>query len=363
MRAYYDFQVFSWQKYGGISRYFYELATRIGSMGADVKTECIHSVNWYFREQLGMKDYSHNRVIRRIEQKAVGLLNRLNALRGMRGCDIVHPTYYAPYLLGHYKGKLVLTVYDMIHELYRDTYFSSDKKTSPRKARMLRAADRIIAISESTKRDILRFFPDIDPGKISVVHLGASMPAHDDSQPSPIDGDYVLFVGVRGGYKNFLRFVEAMRPILEMRRDISVFCVGGGGGFSAVELEAIGGQISRYHKASLDDEKLAQAYANALCFVFPSEYEGFGIPILESFACNCPLVCSNSSSFPEVAGDAAEYFDPLNVDEMSAKILRVIDDESLRERMKIAGRERLKLFDWDKTARETLECYRQVLGE
>ena len=191
---------------------------------------------------------------------------------------------------------------------------------------MIQSADRIIAISGSTKRDILRFFPETDPAKISVVHLGASMPAVDESLPSPAEVDYVLFVGSRGGYKNFLRFVEAMRPVLEARKDICVLCIGGGG-FTASELEAIGSLRSRYCQASADDETLARAYAHALCFVFPSEYEGFGIPLLESFACNCPLVCAKSSSFPEVAGGAAEYFDPLSVDEMSAAILRVVDDE------------------------------------
>ena len=106
---------------------------------------------------------------------------------------------------------------------------------------------------------------------------------------------------------------------------------------------------------------MRQAYANAECFVFPSQYEGFGIPVLESFACNCPLVCSNSSSLPEVAGNAAEYFDPLNTEDMSAKILRVIEDSDLREKLRASGRERLKLFSWDKAAKEHFECYRHIL--
>ncbi len=95
--------------------------------------------------------------------------------------------------------------------------------------------------------------------------------------------------------------------------------------------------------------------------MFPSQYEGFGIPVLESFACNCPLVCSNSSSLPEVAGDSAEYFDPLNTEEMTAKILKVIDDEDLRENLRASGHERLQLFNWDKTAEETLKCYQSTI--
>ena len=183
-----------------------------------------------------------------------------------------------------------------------------------------------------------------------------------DESKNPLGRRYVLFVGYRGWYKNFLRFVRAMRPILEKDNDLCVLCVGGGA-FTAEELVEIGGMSSRYFQRALDDDSLAQAYANAECFVFPSEYEGFGIPLLEAFACSCPVLSSNISSLPEVAGDAAEYFSPFSVSEMSAKILRVMEDDLLREKLRLAGRERLKFFDWDKTARETLECYRRVLEE
>ena len=134
-----------------------------------------------------------------------------------------------------------------------------------------------------------------------------------------------------------------------------------GGGLKSEELGAASSLSNRFIHANLSDDDLRQAYANAECFVFPSQYEGFGIPVLESFACNCPLVCSNASSLPEVAGDAAEYFDPLDADEMSAKILKVIEDETLRENLRAAGQERLKLFSWDKTAQETFDVYKRTL--
>ena len=134
-----------------------------------------------------------------------------------------------------------------------------------------------------------------------------------------------------------------------------------GGGLTNDELGSAQSLSSRFIQANLNDDELRQAYANAECFVFPSQYEGFGIPVLESFACNCPLVCSNSSSLPEVAGDAAEYFDPLNTEEMTSKILKVIEDDSLRARLRLLGSERLKLFSWDKTAEETIQCYKNIL--
>ena len=134
-----------------------------------------------------------------------------------------------------------------------------------------------------------------------------------------------------------------------------------GGGLRSSELGAAENLSSRFFQSILNDDDLKQAYANAECFVFPSQYEGFGIPILESFACNCPLVCSNASSLPEVAGDAAEYFDPLNTEEMSAQILKVIEDKDLRAKMRAAGRQRLNLFSWEKSVKEHLECYRRIL--
>ena len=351
MRVFYDFQILASQKYGGISRYFFELSSRMKSLGADASVGCVRSINYYFREQFRMRDKIRNRFVR----KFFGALNRIDALLQMKKYDIIHPTYYDCYMLGRYSGKLVVTVYDMIHEK-----LGGDKPTIENKRRMIHAADHIIAISESTKKDVLELYPDINPEKISVIYLGSSMPELLDRGQNPIGKKYVLFVGLRGWYKNFARFAEAMLPILESHPELYVLCAGGGG-LQSSELEASSSLSSRFIQANLNDDDLRQAYANAECFVFPSQYEGFGIPVLESFACNCPLVCSNASSLPEVAGNAAEYFDPLNTEEMSAKIRKVVEDSYLREKLRSSGHERLKMFNWDKTAQEHIECYRHVL--
>ena len=350
MRVYYDFQRLTQQKYGGVSRYFFELYTRMRTLGVDAHISCMRSINYYFREQFKMHEVGNFFV-----RKSFAILNRAKALIEMRNYDIIHPTYYGCYMLGLHKGKLVVTVYDMIHEK-----FGGDMTTINEKRRLLHAADHIIAISESTKNDVLELYPDIPPEKISVIYLGSSMTELYSAGANPIGKRYVLFVGGRSWYKNFTRFAEAMRPILETHPDLYVLCIGSKP-IALDELGAAKNLSSRFIQANLNDEDLRQAYANAECFVFPSEYEGFGIPVLEAFACNCPLLCSNASSLPEVAGDAAEYFAPLNAEEMSAKILRVVDDEGLREKMRASGHERLKLFSWDKTAAETLDCYKHTL--
>ena len=220
MRVYYDFQILASQKYGGISRYYYELYSRMKSLGVEAHISCIRSINYYFREQFKIHQPIRNKYIRR----AFGIADRLNALREMRNSDIIHPTYYACYMLGRHKGKLVATVYDMIHEK-----FNGDRGTIDPKRKMLHAADHIIAISESTKNDVLELYPDIDSAKISVIYLGNSMPELQVVGKNPLGRPYVLFVGMRGWYKNFTRFAEAMRPILERHPELCVFCAGGGG--------------------------------------------------------------------------------------------------------------------------------------
>ncbi|MBQ3401784.1 MAG: glycosyltransferase [Synergistaceae bacterium] len=226
MKVYYDYQMLFAQRYGGISRYFFEVVSRLPELGVDVEVSCLHSRNWYFRDMLGIRDYSKsNRIVRGLERRIFSRVNKLKALHEVRrGYDIIHPTYYDPYMLGGHSGKLVVTVYDMIHEK-----FGGDEPTIRNKKKMLHASDHIISISESTKRDVLEIYPDIRPEKISVIHLGNSMPKIESAGKNPLGTRYILFVGNRGWYKNFIRFVQAVRPILERHDDICVFCVGGGG--------------------------------------------------------------------------------------------------------------------------------------
>ena len=241
MRVYYDYQILASQKYGGISRYFFELSSRMKSLGADAHVGCVRSINYYFREQFKM----HNTIRKRFIRKIFGALNRINAFVNMRKCDIIHPTYYNCYMLGRYSGKLVVTVYDMIHEK-----FGGDKATIKNKHRMIHAADHIIAISESTKKDVLELYPDISPEKISVIYLGNSMPELQNAGTNPIGKKYILFVGGRPWYKNFTRFAEAMLPILESYPELWVLCAGGGS-LNSEELGAAQSLSSRFIQAMM----------------------------------------------------------------------------------------------------------------
>jgi glycosyltransferase involved in cell wall biosynthesis len=361
MKVYYDYQILRSQKLGGISRYYYDLIKTINNEKlAKVELGCLFSQNLYF------EDYFNKRAtgdIPNIVAKVIQVLNRLQVfIKMLGGYDIVHPTYYNPYILRMAKGKIVITVYDMIHEIFPENIAKS-KKTIRHKKEMLHKSNHIIAISQNTKKDILRFYPDIPEQKISVIYIGSSFKPHTEYKKGyHLPEKYILFVGSRGNYKNFSRFYEASRRLLESDDKLYLVCIGGGT-FSQSELDLIGNLKDRVMQKSADDEMLAYAYAHAQCFVFPSIYEGFGIPTLEAFACRCPVALSDSSSMPEVGGDAVLYFDPLDIDQMSKQIRRIVYDEALRNQLIEKGTQQLKNFEWKSIAQQVVNCYTDVINE
>jgi glycosyltransferase involved in cell wall biosynthesis len=201
----------------------------------------------------------------------------------------------------------------------------------------------------------LKFYPHINPDKISVVYLGTSWNA--TSKLKVLSrGSYILFTGDRTFYKNFTNFVLAVAPLI-LKYNLQLKCTGRP--FTNAEIDLLK-QQKIFDKTSVQfasEDELRELYANAICFVFPSLYEGFGIPILEAFACGCPLVLSDASCFPEIAGDAGVYFDPNSVNDMREKIDKVICSETLRKDLADKGFEQLKGFSWRKCAEQTAEVY------
>lgn len=355
MKLLYDHQIFSSQKFGGISRYFVELMSNLPE-NIDFNNSLVLSENEYLKN-------SPQGITRGISRKIPGGY-RLNALMStfdiIRGrYDLFHPTYYNPYFIKHLKKPFAVTVYDMIHELFSDMFPETDHSAENKKE-CIKKADRIIAISENTKSDIIKLY-DVNPDKIDVVLLGYSM---DATIPVPIKDcpeNYILFTGQRGLYKNFERFIKAFAEHRKSHPDINLVCTGLQ--FNENEWQLISSLgLEKHVKACFaTDAQLKWLYQNALCFVFPSLYEGFGIPILEAFSANCPLLLSNTSCFPEIAGDGGLYFDPYSVDSITETMNRVADDSELRENLIQRGAVRLKDFSWQKMANETAETYRKII--
>jgi len=366
MKILYDHRIFTSQKYGGISRYFYELMSQFDKINnIKTKTSLIVSNNHYISGKQFTKhfDLLPNQQFRG-KKRLFNLLNKFNVIRELKkqNFDIFHPTYYDPYFLEYLGDKpFVLTVHDMIHEKFSELFSPNDKTTEYKKL-LVQKAMKIIAISQSTKKDLIELL-GVDESKIELVYLGNSMLL--DNQKSfdiNLPNKYILFVGSREGYKNFDRFLSSVSRLLFDDKDLHLICVGGGGFCSRelikIETMKIENQVTQYN---LNDDTLAYFYSKALAFIFPSLYEGFGIPVLESFACSCPLICSDTSSLPEIAENAAIYFDPFSEDSICEATEKVIYDETLQDELSKKGFEQLKKFSWEKTAIETKKVYESVV--
>ena len=177
------------------------------------------------------------------------------------------------------------------------------------------------------------------------------------------DRPYILYVGNRGGYKNFAGLAKAYATSNVLRSNFSLLCFGGGH-FTADEKQSMnefGIPPDRVFQVNGDDALLGEAYRRADALVFPSLYEGMGFPPLEAMSAGCPAVVSNRSSIPEVVGDAAEFFDPDDSASIAHSIERVLASAELRKTLIEKGHQRQKLYNWQRCADETLEVYRKVL--
>lgn len=364
----YDHEIFSAQQFGGVARYFCEVADRV-----------IQHDGWraVVVAPLHFNEYLATASVRRLGYFVpkrigrVGLLYRaVNAVAAplllrSAGADIVHRTYYTARPRPS-RGRLVVTVYDMIYELFPQ-HFPKGDPTSEHKRRSVAAADHVVCISHHTANDLMKLF-DVPPSKISVTHLGHSRLApgvmHLPAEHPDASRPYFLYVGVRGGYKNFKRLLAAYGASPRLRRDFDLLAFGGGA-FTPDEraqIESLALRPDAVCQVAGNDADLARAYGGAHAFVYPSEYEGFGLPLLEAMSSGCAVACSHASSIPEVVGDAGEFFEPTRVDSIRAALERLADDDGRRDRLVAAGSQRCLEFSWDRCANETIAAYQRALA-
>lgn len=367
MKIAYDHQIFGWQRYGGVSRYFFELASHITTIGDDSIDSRIISpfhVNEYLNQALPSLHVSgiHAPAIRRTGRLYRIINNFLAPFILWRWQpNILHETYYAKNTVCPRGCKTVLTVFDMIHELYPEFYPAWDRTREEKSAAVARA-DHIVCISEHTRQDLIRLL-NVPAEKTTVVHLGFALRHSKAADIAKPDRPFILFVGFRGGYKNFDRLLQAYAgsSILRDSYDLIAF---GGGELSSKEktlVRSLGLIENQVRQVGGDDAVLGALYRQASLFVYPSLYEGFGIPPLEAMSLDCPVACSNTSSIPEVVGNAAVQFDPHEVDSIAKAMEAVITDPVLQEDLRQRGRDRLQAFSWHRCALETLNVYRKVL--
>jgi glycosyltransferase involved in cell wall biosynthesis len=367
MRVLYDHQIFTTQKFGGISRYFRELM-KIQSESCIVKainpawfpkTENQNNQpNIFFRGVKYLKRHAG------INDKPRQTYLPEEVMRIFKNAeyDLFHPTNYDPYFLNYVKSPFVLTVFDMIHEIYCD-YFPISDNTSRNKRMLCEKAASIITISNNTKNDLISIF-NIDKERIHAIQLASDFDKIVSVKPSGINGvdNYILYTGARWLYKNFYFTAISLADILKQDKTLQFLCTGIH--FSKEELQFfkdLGIERQVKHIMLENDSELAWVYKNARVFIFPSLYEGFGFPMLEAFACDCPVVASSGGSLPEVGGDGALYFSPRDIRQIQDATNSVLYDSNLSASMIEKGRLQFQKFSWSECRAKTLEVYKSAI--
>ena len=358
----FDHQAFEMQKFGGISRYFYEL---IENLPLHSELSLRLTTNHYLREG-ACRPFQGMYVPERPYKWFKGIVkqwNRKGSIKWLhRGdYDLFHPTYYHPYFLEELPANkpYVITVHDMNHELFSASLGRAEQMKAWKHETILHAS-RVIAISEQTKADLLRFLP-VEEDKIDVIYHGIQQ------QKQPYNGlhlpeRYVLYVGDRNGYKNFDRFWNVFVRLAAEDQHLCLICTGKP--WRSWEQERIekSGLNKRVLHFQANDLELGQLFQQARLFVYPSLYEGFGIPILEAFLNESPVALSRASCFPEVAADAGEYFNPEDETSIYETLSHLLKDEERRQELIAKGKSRVQLFTWEETVRKTLDTYQKVLN-
>jgi glycosyltransferase involved in cell wall biosynthesis len=359
----FDHQIFAHQRYGGVSRYFVGLASELARQSAtDVRIVAPLHINAYLATLDPRIGWGYcleptrwrKRLMRALDTAVEPLM-----LRQYRP-DIVHETYYALRRTAPKSARVVLTVYDMIHERFPQSFEVNDT-TAAAKAAAIARADHIICISESTRRDLAEFYPET-AARSSVVLLGFERDCTTEVCVPGVVRPYLLFVGERHGYKNFAGLLDAYAASAALRADFDIVAVGGGtfgqADHDRIARLGLGGSV---RQVQADDAALRGWYANAAVFVYASMYEGFGIPPLEAMAAGTPVVAFRASSMPEVCGDGAHYADLDQPDSLRMAIEAVALDSKYAEALTNAGRSRLAHFSWANCAAETAAVYRSLL--
>lgn len=363
MKIFYDPKIFYLQKFGGISRYFINLANEI-SKSHDVRLIAPISLNNYLDLNTSVKKINFLRLKKHYKNTRY-LSNYLNEnffkfYSNIYSPDIIHLTYYEKKLYFKKKTKIVLTVFDLIHEKFKNDFDFGYKDFY--KKDYLDHADKIICISESCKSDLLEFY-DVEKDKIHVIHLGVDLSRKFRViNDNFLDKPFILFVGNRKNYKNFEGFIKAFSLSKNLVKNFNIVCFGEEV-LDNKELELLKKCNINQSKIKIysgDDLLLNFIYKKASAYVCPSLYEGFGLTLLEAMSMNCPVISSNAGSLKEVGGDLVDYFDPSNMEEMSFVIEKfVFSDEKIKSQKSRIG-EHLKKFDWRDTAKKTINVYEKI---
>lgn len=389
MKVLFDHQAFNMQKMGGVSRGFVEVVSRLKDFGIDWEISIKDCANVYLLERLpevkltGKFETKYDfrakypwlplrgkifEVLKYfyLVRSSEWINKRLSVRKIIEGnYDIFHATFLDTYFLKYLKyiGKkpLVITIHDMTPDLFPHLCYIPSHIVA--KETLKKYASHIIVPSQNTKNDVVKIlhYPE---ERIKVIHWGADILSEEylNSLPRIVPQDYLLFVGGRGGYKGFNTFLSEFRKVHEKHSDLYLVCTGSPFREEEKQLIAKLGLTDYVRQQYVNQQELHSLYRYAKGFVFPSQSEGFGIPVYEAFSCGCPTFLNNATCFPEVGRNGAKYFQQ---DETSSTFSSVFFDyleheEAEKLAMTTEGLNIIKASSWEKTAQEYAAFYKEI---
>jgi glycosyltransferase involved in cell wall biosynthesis len=354
------------EKYGGVSKYF---SNMINNLPPEINVKI--SVKFTDNEYI---DILNQKKIWRLfagidfrgKARLIDILNKTYSIAELKNnnFDIYHQTHYDPYGYKYIpkNKKRVVTIHDMnyfkIPQLYKNNYL---KKMCEWQQMSCQYADEIITVSQNTKKDIIDILK-IPENKITTIYLGNNkVNINNNYSKKLFEKPYILFVGARSVYKNFTNYLKVFKIISEKYNDLLFICSGRA--FSRNERKLITDMNlnNKIIQISADEKMMVNLYLYAELFVYPSFYEGFGLPLLEAMNCRCPILCSNTSCFPEIAQNAALYFDPYSIENMVESTKELLFNKELRNVLIRNGIQRKEAFSWKKCAIDHANLYKSLV--
>lgn len=384
MKVLYDYQAFTMQYFGGVSKCFCELISHFPD-NVEAEIGIVQSDNVHLRQSglcsklqpVGMdihkfrklydfhgncRLYSNMNFFFRFLPTAENL-NKQKSIKILKSgdYDVFHPTFFDDYFLPYLNDKpFVLTVHDMMPEIFPQ-YFGKNDMQIKGKKKLVDKSSAIIAVSRQTKNDLIDILK-VPENKVTVIYHGGPQKEVITDDPI-IKVPYFLYMGTRNAYKNFDRLVIAFSQVAECHKDVLLVCTGGD--FDAAEMRLLQkyGVEDRAVHLFASEKDVKNLYAFAKAFIYPSLYEGFGMPILEAFAYGCPVLLNKKSCFPEIANDAGVFFrDDNDFSDLREKMEAVLDwDDEKRKLIIQRGYERLAFFRWEESSRQLLAVYHSII--
>ncbi|MHB8778312.1 MAG: glycosyltransferase family 4 protein [Anaerolineales bacterium] len=357
--------IFELQPLGGISRIYHEVLPRICSQNEDVainivtaekilqqlpsnqQIKHIQSPSWPYRYIRPARLFWGLRDFLRIETEAIKLASRKRS--------IWHATYFR--IPKQWNGPRIVSVYDLIYERFPNLFnMPEDDNFRLQKQRAVLNADKVVCISEATRRDVVEFYK-IPEAKTETIYLGYStafrqMPSLNAQKEKP----FLLYVGMRVHYKNFSNLIKAYAK-WKHKHEINLVVIGKPWDIEETKnIHGLGLGENVQIKINITDAELCRLYNDAVALVYPSLYEGFGIPLLEASACACPIIASRIPSTQEIIGSLAVYFDPLDIESMLDALEKSLNLHHDPKFIQIA-----RNYSWDRAAKETFGLYQELL--